>query len=222
MWRVLVIEDEPSVRVGLRLALRRSGFEVLEAASAGAAWDQLDQADILLLDWMLPDEPGIRLLSRLRANPRYETLPVLMLTARTSEYDRVEGLLSGADDYLTKPFSTPELVARLRVLLRRSGQRDVLRMEALELDLSRIRAQLAGAPLALTRREFDLLAYLMRHPGRVSTREELLERVWGEDFFGTPRTVDQHVAQLRGKLGGRTYIETVRGKGYRFREADRG
>ena len=218
MARVLLVEDEPSLRFALSHGLRRAGFEVVAAASAGEAWARLDEADAVVLDWMLPDEDGLAFLGRLRRTPRYEALPVLMLTARAGERDRVEGLLGGADDYLTKPFSTPELAARLVALLRRAGGRRVLERGGLRIDLERARVTLAGREVALTRREFDLIAFLAREPGRVYPRAELLERVWGPDFLGTPRTVDQHVAQLREKLGER-WIETVRGRGYRFPEA---
>ncbi|WP_027893497.1 response regulator transcription factor [Calidithermus chliarophilus] len=222
MSRLLVVEDEPAVRVGLRLSLVRAGHQVLEAATAAEAWVLLGQADLVLLDWMLPDEPGVRLLERLRSDSRYETLPVLMLTARSGESDRVEGLTRGADDYLTKPFSTPELLARVQALLRRSGRSGRIERGRLVLDLERHQAYLHDTPLDLTRREFELLAFLARHPGRVYTREELLERVWGQEFMGTARTVDQHVAQLREKLQedpkSPLYLETLRGVGYRFRE----
>ncbi|RIH83534.1 Alkaline phosphatase synthesis transcriptional regulatory protein PhoP [Calidithermus terrae] len=222
MSRLLLVEDEPAVRVGLRLSLVRAGHQVLEAATAAEAWALLEQADLVLLDWMLPDEPGVRLLERLRSDSRYETLPVLMLTARSGESDRVEGLTRGADDYLTKPFSTPELLARVQALLRRSGRSGRIERGGLVLDLERHQAYLQNTPLDLTRREFELLAFLARHPGRVYTREELLERVWGQEFMGTARTVDQHVAQLREKLQedpkSPLYLETLRGVGYRFRE----
>ncbi|MER3481307.1 MAG: DNA-binding response regulator [Meiothermus sp.] len=222
MPKLLVVEDEPAVRMGLRLSLSRAGHQVLEAATATEAWEQLSQADLVVLDWMLPDEPGVRLLERLRRDGRYENLPVLMLTARAGEGDRVEGLTRGADDYLTKPFSTPELLARIQALLRRSGKGGRIERGGLALDLERHQARLDGEPLDLTRREFDLLAFLARHPGRVYSREELLERVWGPEFMGTARTVDQHVAQLREKLREDPklprFLETLRGVGYRFRE----
>lgn len=222
MSKLLLVEDEPSVRMGLRLSLAKAGHQVLEAANASEGWDKLPDADMVILDWMLPDEPGVRLLERLRRDGRYESLPVLMLTARSGEQDRVEGLTKGADDYLTKPFSTPELVARVQALLRRVGKSGRLERGVLSLDLERYQAYLDGHLLDLTRREFDLLAFLARHPGRVYTREELLERVWGQEFLGTARTVDQHVAQLRDKLqeDPKTprFLETLRGVGYRFKD----
>ena len=218
MARVLVVEDEPALRFSLERGLRRAGFEVASAASAAEGWERLGEADVVVLDWMLPDEDGLRFLARLRRTPAYEVLPVLMLTARASERDRVEGLLGGADDYLTKPFSSAELAARLTALLRRSRVPERIERGPLRIELAAARVFLEGAEVALTRREFDLLAFLAAHPGRVYAREELLERVWGATFEGTPRTVDQHVAQLREKLGA-GWIETVRGRGYRFAEA---
>jgi len=218
---VLVVEDEPAVRLGVRLALERAGHRVLEAESAEAAWSLLKEAEAVVLDWMLPGEPGTKLLERMRQGP-YPSLPVLMLTARAEVRDRVEGLSWGADDYLAKPFATEELLARLEALLRRAGKRKVLRRGPLLLDLERMEATLEDRPLPLSRREFELLAFLAERPGRVYTREELLEAIWGPDYLGTPRTVDQHILQLREKLGedpkAPRFLETVRGVGYRFKE----
>ncbi|AEV16883.1 Two component transcriptional regulator PhoB [Thermus sp. CCB_US3_UF1] len=220
MATVLLVEDEPAVRLGVRLALERAGHRVLEAGSAGEAWPLLKEAELVVLDWMLPDEPGVRLLERMRQGVHAE-LPVLLLTARAEVRDRVEGLSRGADDYLVKPFATEELLARLEALLRRAGKRKVLKRGPLLLDLERMEASLEGQPLPLTRREFELLAFLAQRPGRVYTREELLEAVWGPDYLGTPRTVDQHILQLREKLRedpkAPRFLETVRGLGYRFR-----
>lgn len=217
---MLLVEDEPAVRLGVRLALERAGHRVLEAGSAGEAWPLLKEAELVVLDWMLPDEPGVRLLERMRQGVHAE-LPVLLLTARAEVRDRVEGLSRGADDYLVKPFATEELLARLEALLRRAGKRKVLKRGPLLLDLERMEASLEGQPLPLTRREFELLAFLAQRPGRVYTREELLEAVWGPDYLGTPRTVDQHILQLREKLRedpkAPRFLETVRGLGYRFR-----
>ena len=215
---VLVVEDDATVRELVVFHLSRSGFRVLEAADAHGASALVDAADAVVLDWMLPDLSGIGWLRRLRSGPQAAT-PVLMLTARASEVDRVEGLEAGADDYLVKPFSAAELVARVRALLRRLHPARRHAVGALTVDLDAARVTLAGQPLALTRREFALLAFLAAHPERVFTRNELLDRVWGEDFVGTERTVDQHVAQLRAHLGGRR-IETVRGRGYRLVDVD--
>ena len=216
---VLVVEDDATVRELVTFHLSRSGFRVLEAADAHGASALVDEADAVVLDWMLPDLSGIGWLRRLRAGPQ-AAMPVLMLTARASEVDRVEGLEAGADDYLVKPFSAAELVARVRALLRRLQPARRHAVGALTVDLDAARVTLAGEPLALTRREFSLLAFLAAHPERVFTRNELLDRVWGEDFVGTERTVDQHVAQLRAHLGARS-IETVRGRGYRLVTIDR-
>ncbi len=218
MARILLVEDEPGVRLALRLLLSRAGHQVIEAETARAAWDRWPEAELVVLDWMLPDEPGIRWLERLRAEPAGDRIPVLMLTARAAEGDRVAGLLGGADDYLTKPFSEAELLARIEVLLRRAGYRRRLEVGELELDPETRRVRVKGREVSLTPREFDLLSVFLAAPGRVFTRDELLDRVWGRDYLGTPRTVDQHVAQLREKLGA-GWIETVRGRGYRFREA---
>ncbi|MGQ9735924.1 MAG: response regulator transcription factor [Thermaceae bacterium] len=219
MATVLLVEDEAALRLGLRLALERAGHRVLEAEDARTAWPYLKAADVVVLDWRLPDESGVRLLERMRE--RGLETPVLMLTARVDPKDKVEGLRRGADDYLTKPFELEELLARLEALLRRTKPKRVLQRGGLLLDLDRLEARLEGRPIPLTRREFELLAFLARRPGRVYTREELLEAVWGE-YVGTLRTVDQHVLQIREKLGedpkAPRFIETVRGVGYRFRE----
>jgi DNA-binding response OmpR family regulator len=218
---VLIIEDDDGVRELLALHLGRAGFHTLTAEDAGQGWFRLPEADVVVLDRMLPDQSGDDLLRRLRADADLSRLPVLMLTARASEVDRVGGLEAGADDYLVKPFSTPELVARLRALLRRAPARRGARVGDLTVDVEAARVQKRGRDVELTRREFELIAFLAAHPGRVFGRGELLDRVWGEDFLGTERTVDQHVAQLRQRLG-EGVIETVRGRGYRLVDADAG
>jgi DNA-binding response OmpR family regulator len=216
--RVLVIEDESMVKELIAFHLRRAGFGVVEAATAAEGWAERHNADVVVLDWMLPDESGLDWLRRLRGDARFSHLPVLMLTARASEVDRVSGLESGADDYLVKPFGAPELVARLRALLRRSHRQPQLEVGDLKVEVAQGLVSLSGQSVSLTRREFELIAYLAAHPGRVFSRGELLDRVWGEDFLGTERTVDQHVAQLRALLGAER-IETVRGRGYRLAPA---
>ncbi len=213
--RVLVLEDDATVRELVGFHLRRAGFQVIEADSATSAWPSVGNADLVVLDWMLPDEPGLVFLRRLRDRNGGAEVPVLMLTARATEMDRIEGLESGADDYLVKPFSVAELVARVRALLRRIRPADRVQVGPLLVDSRQGRVSLGGIPKELTRREFELIRFLAAHPGRVFSRSELLDRVWGEDFIGTERTVDQHVAQLRSQLGS-GLIETVRGRGYRL------
>lgn len=225
MSQVVVIEDEGTVRDVLRFHLERAGLRVSAYASTREAEEAgaLAGADALVLDWMLPGESGLGFLRRLRTDSDLRRLPVLMLTARAAEAERVEGLETGADDYLTKPFSAAELVARVRALLRRA-QPDTpqhLGNGPLAVDLGAAEAQLSGRTLNLTRREFDLLAFLTANAGRVYSRTELLDRVWGADFLGGERTVDQHITQLRAHLsddpGKPSFLETVRGKGYRMR-----
>lgn len=213
--QVLVVEDDPSVLSLVALHLRRGGFRVTEAASAADGWAHVGQAHIVVLDRMLPGDSGDAFLRWLRASPEVGHLPVLLLTARATETDRVAGLEAGADDYLVKPFSAPELVARLRALLRRAPANDRVQVGELVVEVEAGRAFHGSSELTLTRREFQLLAHLCEHPGRVFSRGELLDRVWGEAFLGTERTVDQHVAQLRTRLGA-PLIETVRGRGYRM------
>ncbi len=210
--KVLLVEDDPTVSELVTFHLERAGFEVVAAGSAESAWPHVPVADLVLLDWMLPGESGLELLVRLRSGPHAEK-PVLMLTARAQEAARVEGLERGADDYLTKPFSAAELVARARALLRRVRPPERVSTGPLTVDMDRAEVVWRGQQVGLTRREFDLLAFLVRNPSRVFSRSELLDKVWGEEFFGTERTVDQHVAQLRSVLDP-AVIETVRGRGY--------
>jgi DNA-binding response OmpR family regulator len=221
---VLLVEDELSVREAVRFHLERSGYTVRACPTALEGWEKLAGSDVIVLDWMLPDESGINWLKRLRSSAEHRHLPVLMLTARATELDRVEGLDAGADDYLTKPFSAAELAARVRALLRRTGvdrPKGSLKLGLLEVDLDAGTALMNTRELNLTRREFDLLAFLASHPGRVYSRQDLLDRVWGLDFMGGERTVDQHITQLRAHLDDDPieprFVETVRGKGYRMR-----
>lgn len=213
--RVLVVEDDASVRRLVSLHLTRGGFRVTEAESAEDARRWLDHADAVVLDRMLPGQSGDALLGWMRADSENRRVPVLMLTARATERDRVGGLDAGADDYLVKPFSAPELVARVRALLRRAPPALQFRLGDLVVDTASGRAFRGAEELALTRREFDLLAHMIEHPGRVFGRTALLDGAWGMDFVGTERTVDQHVAQLRARIG-TGWIETVRGRGYRM------
>lgn len=214
--QILVVEDEPAVRELVAFHLTRAGFRVTEADTLAGADPHALNVDAVVLDWMLPDGSGVDWLQRLRESPKGERQPVLMLTARASETDKVRGLDAGSDDYLVKPFSAAELVARLRALLRRTEPAKVHKVGDLELDERQGSVRYKGAALELTRREFELLAFLCASPGRVFSRADLLDRVWGEDFLGTERTVDQHVAQLRALLDA-DLIETVRGRGYRLK-----
>ncbi len=213
--KVLVVEDDDGLRELLSFHLSQAGFGVLAAPTLAAAWLGVGKAAVVVLDVMLPDGSGVDWLRQYRAQAGGGALPVLLLTARASEVDKVSGLEAGADDYLVKPFSTAELVARLRALLRRTQTDTKHVVGDLLVDAAEGSATLADRALSLTRREFDLLAFLAAHPDRVFSRVDLLDRVWGEDFLGTERTVDQHVAQLRALIGAHR-IETVRGRGYRL------
>ena len=224
--RVLVVDDEPSIREIVRAFLEKDGMTVIEATDGPSAVEIARGAvpDVVVLDVMLPGFDGLEVLRRIRtfADPY-----VLLLTARSEEVDRIVGLTVGADDYLTKPFSPRELVARVRALLRRRSpgprdEGDVYRAGDLLVDPRRRTVSRAGEPVELTVLEFDLLAAIAREPGMVFARQQLLDAVWGLDFFGDDHVLDVHVANLRHKLGDDAsharYIETVRGVGFRFPE----
>jgi two-component system alkaline phosphatase synthesis response regulator PhoP len=219
---VLVIEDEQEIRDLVRYNLERAGYRVSAAADGERGLDMLFESrpDAVVVDLMLPGRNGLEILREVRGEPTTADLPVLVLTARAAEMDKLLGFEHGADDYVTKPFSPRELVARVRALLRRarpSGHSDVLESGDLRVDVSGRTVSRAGDPLVLTPREFDLLVFLVRHPGRVLSREELLRKVWGYDYVGETRTVDVHVRRLRQKLGAEGHpIETVLGSGYKW------
>ena len=227
MTRLLVVDDDANLRHALGYAFRQEGFEVVTAEDGTQALTSFRQThpDLVVLDVMLPGRDGFEVCRALR---RESDVPVIMLTARDTELDKVVGLEIGADDYLAKPFSTRELVARVRAMLRRTRRVEPARADArieveeLILDGSRHRVTLGGREIALKPKEFDLLAFFMGHAGQVFGREQLLASVWGYDFAGDSRTVDTHVKTLREKLGDNAerprWIETVRGVGYRFRE----
>ena len=223
MQRILVIEDENDIRQLLRFNLEREGFAVLEAADGlgGLHMATSELPDLVVLDLMLPGMDGCDVCRRLKAQPVTAAIPVLMLTARGEEVDRIVGLTLGADDYVVKPFSVRELVLRIRAILRRGsrpGTGTALFRGALLLDVEAHRVTLDGQEVALTATEFRLLEDLMRHAGAVRTREQLLNAVWGYSFEGYARTVDTHVRRLRAKLGEEAAaLETVRGVGYRLR-----
>lgn len=224
MSRILVVEDESAIAELVSLNLRHAGYEVTIAADAEQAQVAVDGVlpDLVLLDWMLPGQSGLALARRWRGDPRTRELPIIMLTARADEADKISGLDAGADDYLTKPFSTHELMARIRAVLRRKAPEAldaVVEAGPLKLDPATHRVSRGEIELKLGPTEFRLLHFLMTHPERVHSRAQLLDRVWGDHVFIEERTVDVHVKRLREALGpGRcaAMIETVRGAGYRL------
>jgi two-component system phosphate regulon response regulator PhoB len=219
---ILIVEDEPAIAELISVNLRHNGFAPLWAEDGTAAQRELDAVlpDVILLDWMLPGQSGLELARKWRAHPRTRAVPILMLTARGDEPDKVAGLDAGADDYITKPFSTQELLARIRAVLRRRAPEhsgESIAIGALSLDPATHRASHAGQPLKLGPTEFKLLHYLMRHAERVHSRGQLLDKVWGDHVYIEERTVDVHVKRLREALGdAAAMVETVRGAGYRI------
>jgi two-component system phosphate regulon response regulator PhoB len=224
MARVLIVEDEEPLSMLLRYNLEAEGYSVETCARGDEADTRLKETtpDLLLLDWMLPGLSGIELCRRLRNRPETERLPIIMLTARGEESERVRGLATGADDYVVKPFSVPELMARVRAMLRRSKPElisTLLKAGDLELDKETHRVRRGGREIHLGPTEFRLLEFLMSSPGRVFSREQLLDGVWGRDVYVDERTVDVHVGRLRKAINrGREKdpIRTVRGAGYAF------
>ena len=221
--QVLIIEDDPDIAESLRYNLEREGIKakVAETGEKGlqAALDANSTPILILLDLMLPGMSGTELCRRLRREPATRRTPIIMLTAKASETERVAGLDLGADDYITKPFSPRELVARVRAVLRRSDENSIPRYEdgQLVIDFANMSVVCAGETIKLTRKEFALLASLARNIGRVATRQQLLDNVWGYQYFGDTRTLDVHIRRLRQKLGAcADCIETVVGIGYRF------
>lgn len=219
---VLVVEDEAPLVTLLRYNLEREGFQVCEAGDGEEAMVQIAERrpDLVLLDWMLPLVSGIEVCRRIRRSPETRSLPVVILTARGEESDRVRGLDSGADDYVVKPFSPSELVARVRAVMRRAQPntaQDVLQYADVELDVAAHRVSRSGNPIHLGPTEFRLLRYLMLHPGRVFSREQLLDAVWGHDVYVEARTVDVHIRRLRKALNANDaadIVRTVRSAGY--------
>ena len=226
MARILVVEDEEALSLLLRYNLEAEGYQV-DVASRGDDADLMvreQTPDLILLDWMLPGLSGIELCRRLRTRTETERLPIIMLTARGEESERIRGLSTGADDYVVKPFSVPELVARVHAMLRRTKPEllaSTLRAGDIELEREAHRVRRAGREIHLGPTEFRLLEHLMRAPGRVFSREQLLDGVWGRDVYVDERTVDVHVGRLRKVLnrrGQQDPIRTVRGAGYSFDE----
>ena len=222
MPRILIVEDESAIAELIAVNLRHNGFQPTWAMDSETAQRELDDQlpDVILLDWMLPGESGLALAKKWRKDPRTKAVPILMLTARGDESDRVAGLDAGADDYITKPFSTKEMLARIRAVLRRRSPEmagGVVAIGALVLDASTHRVTYDGQPLKMGPTEFKLLHYFMQNSERVHSRGQLLDKVWGDHVFIEERTVDVHVKRLREALGAAgVLIETVRGAGYRL------
>ncbi|MCI8554345.1 MAG: response regulator transcription factor [Clostridiales bacterium] len=226
---VYIVDDEPHIRRLASIGLKDAGFETAEFADGTSLLRAIGRQipDAVLLDWMMPGTDGLTVLHQLRTNASTRPVPILMMTARSDEADRVQGLEGGADDYITKPFSVRELAARVRAVIRRqeyltSSQEQVLEQGGLSLDYARRQVTKNGQPVELAQKEFELLYTLMKAPGRVFTREMLMNRVWKADFYSDMRTVDVHIRYLRQKLEDEPdnprLILTVRGAGYRFRE----
>ncbi|MBS0405108.1 MAG: phosphate regulon transcriptional regulator PhoB [Proteobacteria bacterium] len=226
--RVLIVEDEAAIAELVAVNLRHNGFTPIWAEDGEAAQRELGAVlpDVVLLDWMLPGQSGLQLARKWRADPRTKSIPILMLTARGDEPEKVAGLDAGADDYITKPFSTQELLARIRAVLRRRAPEhsgESVTVADLHLDPDTYRVSWRGQPLKLGPTEFKLLHHLMRHAERVHSRAQLLDKVWGDHVFIEERTVDVHIKRLREALGeAAVLLETVRGAGYRITAAAHG
>lgn len=222
MPRVLIVEDEPAIAELIAVNLRHNGFTPIWAEDGESAQRELDAVlpDVILLDWMLPGQSGLSLARKWRGDARSKAVPILMLTARGDEPDKVAGLDAGADDYITKPFSTQELLARIRAVLRRRAPEqsaESVSIAGLVLDTATHRVTWQGQSLKIGPTEFKLLNYLMKHSERVHSRAQLLDKVWGDHVFIEERTVDVHVKRLREALGtAGAMVETVRGAGYRL------
>jgi len=225
---ILLVEDEPAIRDMIRLALHQGGFDCDEAADTREASRRIREAppDLILLDWMLPGVSGVEFARQLRADRRTRDIPIIMLTARVQEHDKIRGLDSGADDYVTKPFSPRELIARIRALLRRTEPRAADRpidIDGLQLDPVTHRVIANGQKVELGPMEFRLLHFFMTHPERVHSRGQILDSVWGTNVYVDERTVDVHIRRLRQALESGRYqhlIQTVRGAGYRLSAKD--
>jgi len=222
--QILIVEDEQPIREMVAFGLKRAGFTVREAEDSRGARAQLAdrRPDLVLIDWMLPDTSGLELTRSLKREPATRDLPIIMLTARSEESDKVAGLEGGADDYVTKPFSPRELIARVNALLRRSGGQaaeEVIQFGTLQLDRAGHRVVAGEVPVALGPTEYRLLEFFMTHPERVYSREQLLDRVWGGNVYVEERTIDVHIRRLRKALEEHEcdhFVQTVRGAGYRF------
>lgn len=230
MKKILIIEDEWNIYELIKFNLEKQGFEVDGIQDGGLAIEKiLDyEPDLILLDLMLPGRDGITICRDVRINPKIAYTPIIMLTAKSEEFDKVLGLEIGADDYITKPFGIKELCARVKAVLRRteallSREEEVIKIGGLSIEPKAFEVYLDGKKLALTLKEYELLVFLAKNRGQVLTRDQLLDEIWGFDYYGETRTVDVHIRYLRKKIedqseGNEKYIETVRGVGYRFVE----
>ena len=222
--QILIVEDEQPIREMIAFALRRAGFEVREAGNSQDARVRLadDRPDLLLVDWMLPDMSGLELTRLIKRDPATRDLPIIMLTARATEGDKVTALDGGADDYMTKPFSPRELLSRINAVLRRSAgtaEGDNIELAGLKMDRGSHRVSVGGRELSLGPTEYRLLEFFMQNPERVYARAQLLDRVWGGNVYIEERTIDVHIRRLRMALeevGLAHFVQTVRGSGYRF------
>lgn len=221
---IFCVEDDRGIRDLMVYALNSAGFEARGMEDGSSLFSALkqNQPELIMLDIMLPGEDGIAILQKLRQNPTTSGIPIIMATAKGTEYDKVIGLDLGADDYLAKPFGMMEMVSRVKAVLRRVSAGNVpqlLRMGALEMNRNSHTVLVAGQRTELTLKEFEMLRLFLENPGRVFTRDQIFDRIWGTDYAGESRTVDVHIGTLRAKLGPcGTYIETVRGVGYRMEE----
>ena len=223
---ILLVEDESAIREMMRFALTRADFRVAEAGNAQEARLKIAEAhpDLILMDWMMPGTSGVELTRELKSAATTQDIPVIMVTARAEEEDKVRGLNLGCDDYVSKPFSFPELIARIQAVLRRTlpgGAEERLSVSGLEVDAASQRVTAKGTPVKLGPTEYRLLHFFVSHPERVYTREQVLDRVWGQNIYVEERTVDVHIRRLRKALephGYENMIQTVRGTGYRFSE----
>jgi len=217
---IYIVEDDTNIRKMLVFAIAREGYEIKEFPDASTLYDSLEKemAQLLILDIMLPGEDGFTVLEKLRGNPSTKRLPVIILTAKNSEIDKLRGLDGGADDYVTKPFGIAELMARIRAVIRRSEVQtdNIYETANLKVDCGKHIVTVDGNEVILSKKEYDLLVLLLKAKGNVCTREELLNAVWGENY-GESRTLDVHIRKLRHKLDNEDLIETVKGFGYRIR-----
>lgn len=227
MKKIFLVEDDENIRELVIYALNSSNFEAVGFESGSIFFQQLSSCqeppNMVLLDIMLPEEDGLSILKKLRSNPRYKKLPVIMLTAKGSEFDKVKGLDMGADDYITKPFGVMELISRINAVLRRSGTlknvNDEYTYKGITLDIRKHVVTVDGKKITLTYKEYELLHYLLINVDIVMSRDKIMESVWGYDFEGESRTVDMHIKTLRQKLGtAGEYIKTIRGIGYKIGE----